>query len=65
MVQVVDHLPSKCEALNSNPSIAKKKLCYYNNQTVEVINFINLKQYPLVIKIEKFRITAIRNQIYN
>jgi hypothetical protein len=25
MAQVVDHLPSKCEALNSNPSTTKKK----------------------------------------
>jgi hypothetical protein len=25
MAQVVEHLPSKCQALSSNPSIAKKK----------------------------------------
>jgi hypothetical protein len=25
VVQVVEYLPSKCEALNSNPSTAKKK----------------------------------------
>jgi hypothetical protein len=25
MAQVVDHLPSKCEALSSNPSVIKKK----------------------------------------
>jgi hypothetical protein len=25
MIQVKDHLPSKCEALNSNPSTAKSK----------------------------------------
>jgi hypothetical protein len=25
VAQVVEHLPRKCEALNSNPKIAKKK----------------------------------------
>jgi hypothetical protein len=32
MAQVVEHLPSKCEAQSSNPSITKKK-CTTNEKT--------------------------------
>jgi hypothetical protein len=39
VAQVVEHLPSKCEALNSNPSTAKRKKERKKNRNVKRVLF--------------------------